>query len=79
MRLKTLISALALVLEATTLSLAQSLPKYGPNAPANGDSFGKPPSGTFAPRSGYRAYAYQWRLHHRYHRRHHWHDQRPYD
>jgi hypothetical protein len=26
--------------------LAQSLPNYGPNAPAPGDSFGEPPSGT---------------------------------
>jgi hypothetical protein len=42
---KTILSALALLLSATTISLAQSLPNYGPNAPATGDSFGKPYSG----------------------------------
>lgn len=77
MALKILIAAFAMVLGATTVSLAQSLPNYGPNAPATGDSFGKPPSGTFAPRSGYRAYAYQHRLHH-WHRRH-VHHPRPYE
>ncbi len=68
MTLKTFIAVLAILLGATTVSFAQSLPNYGPNAPATGDSFGKPPSGTFAPRSGYRAYAYQHRLHHWHHR-----------
>jgi hypothetical protein len=77
MKLKILIAAFAVVLGATTVSLAQSLPNYGPNAPTKGDSFGKPPSGTFAPRSGYRAYAYQYRLHH-WHRRHA-HHPRPYE
>jgi len=70
MTLKTVIAAFAVLVSATTVSVAQSLPNYGPNAPATGDSFGKPPSGTHAPRSGYRAYAYQQRLHYRYHR--HW-------
>ena len=77
MTLKIFIAAFAMVLGATTVSLAQSMPNYGPNAPSTGDSFGKPVSGTFAPRSGYRAYAYQRRLH-TWHRRH-WHHQRPYD
>jgi hypothetical protein len=77
MTLKIFIAAFAVVLGATTVSLAQSLPNYGPNAPATGDSFGKPPSGTFAPRSGYRAYAYQHRQHHwRYRHAHH---PRPYE
>jgi hypothetical protein len=73
---KTLISALALLLSATTFSFAQSLPNYGPNAPATGDSYGKPYSGAQPLRSrAYRdAYAAQqrvhrrgyWRWHHRY-------------
>lgn len=69
MTLKTFISAIAMLMSATTVSLAQSMPNYGPNAPATGDSFGKPPSGTRPPgvtRHGYRAYAYQRRHHHRY-------------
>jgi len=77
MSLKTAIAAFAVLLSATTVSLAQSLPNYGPNAPSTGDSFGKPPSGTHAPRSGYRAYAYQQPLHRWHHR--HWHHQRPYE
>jgi hypothetical protein len=77
MTLKIFIAAFAMVLGATTVSLAQSMPNYGPNAPATGDSFGKPVSGTFAPRSGYRAYAYQHRAHH-WHRRH-VHHPRPYE
>jgi len=32
-------------------ALAQSLLNYGPNAPANGDSFGKPYSGAQPPKS----------------------------
>jgi hypothetical protein len=67
MTFKTIIVTAAMLLGATTISLAQSLPNYGPNAPSRGDSFGQPPSGTHAPRSGYRAYAY--RVHHS----HHWH------
>ncbi len=59
MTLKIVIAAFAMLLGATTVSLAQSMPNFGPNAPATGDSFGQPPSGTHPPRSGYRAYAYQ--------------------
>ena len=77
MPLKIFIAAFAMLLGATGASLAQSLPNYGPNAPATGDSFGKPPSGTYPPRSGYRAYAYQQRRHH-WHQRHGQH-QRPYE
>ncbi len=77
MTLNIFIAACAMLLGAATVSLAQSLPNYGPNAPATGDSFGKPPSGTHAPRSGQRAYAYQQRLHHWHYR--HWHHQRPYE
>jgi len=77
MTLKTVIASIAFLLSATTVSLAQSLPNYGPNAPPTGDSFGQPPSGTYPPRSGYRAYAYQQRLHHWRHR--HWHHPRPYE
>ncbi|HZP68594.1 MAG TPA: hypothetical protein VFB29_01505 [Pseudolabrys sp.] len=49
MAIRTLLSALALLLSATTFSFAQSMPNYGPNAPSTGDSFGKPPSGTRPP------------------------------
>jgi hypothetical protein len=77
MPLKIVIAAFTMLLGATTVSLAQSMPNYGPNAPATGDSFGKPVSGTFAPRSGYRAYAYQHRQNY-WHRRH-WHNQRPHE
>jgi hypothetical protein len=49
MTTRTLLSALAVLAAATTVSFAQSLPNYGPNAPATGDSFGKPPSGTRPP------------------------------
>ncbi|HEY6024765.1 MAG TPA: hypothetical protein VIV34_11400 [Pseudolabrys sp.] len=72
MTLKTVISALAVLLSATTISLAQSLPNYGPNAPPRGDSFGQPPSGTFPPPSGYRAYAYQRHHHYRHHHYRHY-------
>jgi hypothetical protein len=75
MAFKTIIAVAAIMLGATTLSLAQSLPNYGPNAPALGDSFGQPPTGTYPPRSGYRAYAYQHR--HWHHR--HWRHSRPAD
>ena len=49
MTTRTLLSALAVLVAATTMSFAQSMPNYGPNAPATGDSFGKPPSGTRPP------------------------------
>lgn len=49
MTLKTLATASAILLSTMTLSFAQSMPNYGPNAPATGDSFGKPPSGTRPP------------------------------
>lgn len=71
MTLKTALAAFAVLLSATTVSLAQSMPNYGPNAPSTGDSFGKPPSGTRPPgvtRNASRAYAYQRRHYHR-----HWH------
>ena len=62
MALKTLLATGAVLLAATTVSLAQSQPNYGANAPATGDSFGKPPSGAQPPLSG-RA-AYKARAHH---------------
>ena len=80
MAFKTILAALAVLLSATTVSLAQSMPNYGPNAPATGDSFGKPPSGTNPPgvtRSGRNAYAYQRRAHHRSYR--HWHSRYWYE
>jgi hypothetical protein len=69
---KVTLSALAVLLSLTTGSLAQSLPNYGPNAPATGDSFGKPYSGAQPLRSGSRAYAYQWRSRHYVHRHRHY-------
>jgi len=67
----TLLSALAVLVAATTMSFAQSMPNYGPNAPSTGDSLGKPPSGTRPPgvtrnqRSNYPK-----RAHRHYHRNH---------
>ena len=49
MTFKMLFTASAILLGATTMSFGQSLPNYGPNAPATGDSLGKPPSGTRPP------------------------------
>jgi hypothetical protein len=75
MALKTIVVALSLILSATTILLAQSLPNYGPNAPATGDSFGKPPSGVNPPgvtRSGRNAYAYQQRPYRHPHPHRHW-------
>jgi len=73
--MKAFLLASAVLLGATTISLAQSLPNYGPNAPARGDSFGKPYSGVKPLRNGSRAYAYQRRSHH--HR--YWHSRRSYE
>ena len=69
---KTTLSAFAVFLSLTTGCLAQSLPNYGPNAPAIGDSFGKPYSGARPLGSGSRAYAYQWRSRHHVHRHRHY-------
>jgi hypothetical protein len=49
MKSRTLLSAFAVLVAATTTGFAQSLPNYGPNAPSTGDSLGKPPSGTRPP------------------------------
>jgi hypothetical protein len=71
MRPRTLLSAAAVLLAATAMSFAQSLPNYGPNAPATGDSLGKPPSGTRPPgvtRSQHSNYPK--RVHRHYHRNH---------
>ena len=78
MALKMLLSACAVLVSASTASMAQSLPNYGPNAPAGGDSFGKPYSGAQPLRSGSRAYAYQWRGHYYWHRHPHRHPQPSY-
>jgi hypothetical protein len=65
MSLKTLVTACALLVSATAFASAQSLPNYGPNAPANGDSFGKPYSGAQPLREKGSRYSYR---HHRAHR-----------
>jgi hypothetical protein len=78
MGLKALILAGAVLAGATTMASAQSLPNYGPNAPGNGDSYGKPYSGAQPLRTGprykksrgYRSYAYQGRWHARHSHRH---------
>ncbi len=80
MTFKTILAAFAVLLSAMTVSLAQSMPNYGPNAPSTGDSFGKPPSGTNPPgvtRSGRNAYAYHRRAYHRSYR--HWHSRYWYE
>ena len=83
--MKKLILALAVLSSSATVALAQSLPNFGADAPAYGDSYGKPVSGTYPPvgyggygggygAGGYRAYAYQpWRQSYRRHwHRHSW-------
>jgi hypothetical protein len=40
-----IILALALLLGATSVALAQSQPNYGPNGPARADCYGSPYSG----------------------------------
>jgi hypothetical protein len=60
MTLKTLLAAGAVLLAATTLSLAQSQPNFGANAPATGDSYGKPP---LSGRAAYNARAHHARRH----------------
>jgi len=59
MRSKTLVLATALVLCSGSISWAQSSPNFGPNAPTRGDTYGKPPSGTYRPPSGAKAHAYR--------------------
>jgi hypothetical protein len=76
--MKTIVLTLAVLLSATAISFAQSLPNFGPNAPSYGDSYGKPVSGTYPP-VGYGGYAYQpyrhyhpRRYHHRYRHYRYW-------
>ncbi len=49
---KSLLTAVALLLGATTLSLAQSQPNCGAGGPGAGDTYGKPFSGTLQSRAG---------------------------
>jgi len=69
---------LAVLVSASSISMAQSMPNYGPNPPSNTDSFGQVPSGAKPPgvsRYGHRAYAYvpnQHRHHYRYWHHRHW-------
>jgi hypothetical protein len=75
MTLKTLLAAGAILLSATTMSLAQSQPNCGPNAPT-GDTFGTVTTGTLGAQRGAarcqarNAYDSAYRHHHR-HRKHH--------
>jgi hypothetical protein len=74
--MKILVLTFGVLLSATTVSFAQSLTNFGPNAPWYGESYGKPVSGTYPPlqKSGYGAYAYRpyEHAHYRHHRyRHH--------
>ncbi len=74
---KTLLAAGAMLLSATTVSLAQSQPNCGPNAPF-GDTFGTVPTGTLSGQWGARrcearkAYAWSHRHHYCHRRHHHW-------
>jgi len=78
MSLKSLFLGFAVLLSVSSVSMAQSMPNYGPNPPPNTDSFGQVPSGAKppgVPRYGHRAYAYNPSRHRYYHRhwyRHHW-------
>jgi hypothetical protein len=57
--MKTLVLTVAVLLTATSLSLAQSQRNFGPNGPAGGDSFGAPYSGTAGARhAGHGYYRY---------------------
>jgi hypothetical protein len=61
---KTLIVALALIVSATSLALAQSQRNFGPNGPSRFDCFGEPYSGTVAsrcPGEGGYSYGRYWR------------------
>jgi hypothetical protein len=76
MMLKTILTASAILLGATTLSLAQSQPNCGPNAPS-GDTFGTVPTGTLGAQRGAarcqarNSYAAAHRHHHYRHHKHH--------
>ena len=78
MSLKSVCFGLAVLVSASSVSMAQSLPNYGPNPPRNIDSFGQPASGAKPPgvsRYGHRAYAYvpnQHRRHYRNWHHRHW-------
>jgi hypothetical protein len=80
MTLRTLVFATAILLGGVGVAMAQSTPNFGPNAPATGDSFGKPfsrarplPSGSRAYRTRARdAYAYQRRWHHHHYHHRYW-------
>lgn len=74
MTLKSLVTAFAVLLSATTMSFAQSQPNCGAAGPGAGDTYGKPFSGTLASRAGAER-CRAWlggRYSHRYYRRH-WH------
>ena len=61
MSFKSVFFGLAVLVSASSVSMAQSVPNYGPNPPPNTDSFGQVPSGAKPPgvsRYGHRAYAY---------------------
>jgi hypothetical protein len=80
MALRTLLFASAILLGGASVAIAQSIPNFGPNAPATGDSYGKPYSGTHPMPSGSRAYrararsayAFQPRWHHRHYHHRYW-------
>ena len=63
MMVKKLLVALALLLSATSMSLAQSQRNYGPNGPSRYNCFGEPYSGSAASRCpGTGGYGYRhWR------------------
>jgi hypothetical protein len=63
MTAKRLIVALALLLSATSITLAQSQRNYGPNGPSRSDCYGEPYSGAVASRcpggGGYRHHSHR--------------------
>ena len=79
MSFKSVFFGLAVLVSACSVSMAQSMPNYGPNPPPNTDSFGQVPSGAKRPgvsRYGHRAYAYVPNQHRRNYRR--WHQRHWY-
>jgi hypothetical protein len=71
--MKSVLAAIAMLASATSVSLAQSQPNCGPNAPGVGDTYGKVFSGTLQAERGAnrcRAMIYRHSAH-RHHRHYH--------
>lgn len=63
--MKTTIAALALLIGATTMAMAQSQPNFGPNGPSRSNCFGEPYSGAMASRCGSHHYGHHYEYRYR--------------